>query len=1289
MNTDTSRPAPSRRRPLERRTRAARRAAAGLALGAVIAGDAGMASAALAPQSPGFAPVEARHLQDAAGEWLGLAPGAVVANNQIVQINLKVNANSSDGSRRELPTSARVTLTNGVFPASTSAIPGVRVAEDRKTADVDFGRVPGGGARQLALDVMAYGDAGSELSAVVTPNVAAPIRLPALRVNAVSSAGLTLAGGGYHWGMAKGTRDESVDTHVGLSVPSNGAPLAPRMSFELSAEGPEGDEFELLRPDPADPVLFTGHGPFPHGLPARPAVKVVKDEKARVFRVTVDGLTPPETEKGGPAGQAAGTGSEGVRWLSAFRLRFKYANADRRAEKRDKEYEVRLTAKNVEFRTAAGDPVAETSHGNATTTHRGTSSPGTVGVQYLPLSVPELVPDERNAALTMRKGSGWLEAQPGDQAIVVAKSGLNRHTTPQTAGQRTAVTMYLPIDTGYTRFAGDKIGVMRSGSPIAFYERRNLPPFIKWSTDPVTSYTADLSALRYTSGGAMPDNATVVALENPPEAYRSVTNPAPDPHLRVDNLYVPVEFTADRLNRDFDGRVLLPVGFQIGSGAGAARADGEFRRPSVTGVTASLTAPVGRHPEVTGRTYTLDIVNLSPFHTASTVTSSKERLNAGESADIELGDGAVSRHPSLAPNRNDPHRLKGTAVFPATLEVDRSSLPQGAELRTAEDGTTSLSYEVQAKANTPAVTKVRVKAKTNGAVAHIRHTTQNVSAFVNQKLDSMSASSSLELPLAGVNATVLEKRPFAESMAFDGENAWVIEERNQTAGTADRVAVVDILPYNGDQNGTRFSGTALSTKPVTAGPGVRVLYTDADPATLERDPAAESNAGRSLDSPASHWKDDVPPSGYTGVLLLAEGQKSGSALTASIPFKAAGNLPGDRYDNTAWARSGTGGVNTELKMIRSAQAVSPKEAAVLQIHKRPAEGAQPRAGQEIAYEIVVRNGGTTPATDVSVTDHGGGGIDPASIRIEGADAASPARLEIGTLAAGETRTLQATALILPGHEGKEASNRVTVENPRHPAAPDPASCTPNLTAESDTDGCDVSTLPVPTAARLHIDKSVTASGPHTPGHEAEFTVRVRNSGQTSAENVTVTEHGGENLDPATIAWGAAPEGTTVTGERWLIPSLKAGETKEIRVRARTRVPNGAGTSETAARNRVSVDSPSVPRPNGDDPATRTCTPNADLDSDGDACDEESIPLAAPALAVTPPSPQATATGPLPPNEPDEPTPLLLSTGHAGAAGGAAPGGLIGAAVSAAVLAAMAGALAVIRPFRMKSERTDS
>lgn len=1287
MNTDHSRPVRSRR-AADRRSTAARRAAAGLALGAVIAGDAGLASAALAPPSPALTPFEGRHLQDASAEWLGIAPGAVVANHQTVQINLKINANSSDGASRELPTSARVTLSNGVFPASASGIPGVRVAADRRSADVDFGRVQGGGARQLALDVQAYGAGGSELSAVVTPNVASPIRLSALRVNAVSSAGLSLAGGGYHWGMAKGTRDESVDTHVGLSVPWNGAPLAPSMRFEQSAEGPEGNEFELLRPDPSEPVLFTGHGPFPHGLPARPAVKVVKDEAARVFRVTVDGLTPPETE-GRASGQSAGSASDAVRWLSAFRLRFNYANADRRAEKRDKEYEVRLTAKNVEFRTEAGEPLAETSLGNATTTHRGTSSPGTVGVQYLPLSVPELVPDERNAALTMRKGSGWLEAQPGDQAIVVAKSGLNRHTTPQTAGQRTAVTMYLPIDTGYTRFAGDKIGVMRSGSPITFYDRRNLPPFIKWSTDPVSSYTADLSALRYTSGGSMPDNATVVALDNPPEAYRSVSNPAPDPHLRVDNLYVPVEFTAERLNREFDGRVLLPVGFQIGSGAGAARADGAFRKPSVRDVTAALTAPVSRHPEITGRTYTLDVVNLSPFHTESTVTSSAERLNAGETASIKLGDGAVSRHPSLAPHRNEPHRLKGTAVFPATLEVDRASLPHGAELHTAEDGTSWLSYEVQAKANEPAVTTVRVKARTNGAVAHIRHTTQNISSFVNEKLDSMTARSSLELPLTGVNATVLEKRPFAESMAFDGENAWIIEERNQTASTADRVAVVDILPYNGDQNGTRFSGTSVSTKPVTAGPGVKVFYTDADPSTLERDPAAESNAGRGLDRPASHWTEVMPAKGYTGVLLLAEGQTSGSSLNALIPFKASGNLPGDRYDNTAWARSGTGGVNTELKMIRSAHAVSPQEAAVLQIHKRPAEGVQPRAGEQIAYEIVVRNGGATPAADVSVTDHGGAGIDPASVRIEGSDPASPGRLEIGTLAAGESRTLKATARILPGHEGKEASNRVTVDNPRHPAAPDPAACTPNLSAESDTDGCDVSTLHVPTAARLHVDKAVTSPGPHAPGREAEFILRVRNSGQTDAENVSVTEHGGQNIEPGSIVWASAPDGSSTSGDRWLIPRLKAGETREIRVKARIGTPRGSAPGETAALNRVSVEAPSVPRPSDEDPARRSCTPNADLESDTDACDEESVPLTSPALAVIPSAPPAPASAPLPPNEPDEPTPLLLSTGHAGAAGKPTPGSLIGAAAGALVLAAMAGALAVIRPFRSGREHGSS
>jgi uncharacterized repeat protein (TIGR01451 family) len=173
-------------------------------------------------------------------------------------------------------------------------------------------------------------------------------------------------------------------------------------------------------------------------------------------------------------------------------------------------------------------------------------------------------------------------------------------------------------------------------------------------------------------------------------------------------------------------------------------------------------------------------------------------------------------------------------------------------------------------------------------------------------------------------------------------------------------------------------------------------------------------------------------------------------------------------------------------------------------------------GVPISYQIVVTNPGSGPATGVVLTDV----FDPG---LEHDSKANPVRLEIGELAAGESKSV--TLTLTPRQEGRLV-NRVT------------ATADGNLSAQAEHPV-------VVQRAQLAIDK--TGPAKRYQNRPAEWNIRVLNPGEVALNNVVVRDQ----LAPELTFVSATEGGTFSNGEViWKIGTLEPRGQRVLQVTTR-------------------------------------------------------------------------------------------------------------------------------------------
>ncbi len=189
-------------------------------------------------------------------------------------------------------------------------------------------------------------------------------------------------------------------------------------------------------------------------------------------------------------------------------------------------------------------------------------------------------------------------------------------------------------------------------------------------------------------------------------------------------------------------------------------------------------------------------------------------------------------------------------------------------------------------------------------------------------------------------------------------------------------------------------------------------------------------------------------------------------------------------------------------------------------------------GAPIRYQITVTNPGNGPATNVMLTDSFDAGLQHSS-------GANPVRLELGTLAPGETRPV---TLDLVATQTGTLVNRVT------------ATADGGLTAQAQH--------PV-TVQQPRMDMTKTGPPFRFAGGQVEWTITVTNSGEVPLTNVVVRDQ-----LPREVTFVSASTGGQVGGGQvvWNVGTVPAREQRTVTVTARADqiAPRAVNVAEASA-----------------------------------------------------------------------------------------------------------------------------
>ncbi|NIG56427.1 gliding motility-associated C-terminal domain-containing protein [Chitinophaga sp. Cy-1792] len=299
---------------------------------------------------------------------------------------------------------------------------------------------------------------------------------------------------------------------------------------------------------------------------------------------------------------------------------------------------------------------------------------------------------------------------------------------------------------------------------------------------------------------------------------------------------------------------------------------------------------------------------------------------------------------------------------------------------------------------------------------------------------------------------------------------------------------------------------------------------------------------------------------------LANGQSATLTITATVQ-------PSGNYNNTATIK-GNEKDKTPGDDASSIVPPVPVPVADLSIIKTISNNV-PGTGDLVSFKVVVKNNGPSTATNVSVTDVMQSGFTYQQSDVDkGSFTSSNGIWTIGTLAAGETATLQVDAWV---NTTGIYINTATVKGTEKD---------PDLTNNSQ----EVKITPDP-IADLHVSKTVSNMAP-PHGSDVTFTVVAGNDGPSDATGVTVTDILPQGYDhpKATTSTGSYDPATGI----WTIGNMAKGATATMTITVtvnktgpytNTAVIKGNETDRNTANNTASVTPVPVPLHTNDDAAS--------------------------------------------------------------------------------------------------------
>ncbi len=343
---------------------------------------------------------------------------------------------------------------------------------------------------------------------------------------------------------------------------------------------------------------------------------------------------------------------------------------------------------------------------------------------------------------------------------------------------------------------------------------------------------------------------------------------------------------------------------------------------------------------------------------------------------------------------------------------------------------------------------------------------------------------------------------------------------------------------------------------ITPGPGEAIVYT-----------ITVKNNGP--DTATNVVVDDDLPNGLTYVSDNSNGaydRNSGNwnvgnlanGATATLQITATVN-PGTESTAIANFAEIIGVEQTDLNSSnnQSTALIAVRPAADLVVNKQ-VNNSTPNPGDIITYTIIVTNNGPDPATNVVIADNFPAGITYVSDNSNGAYNRSNGNWNIGTLANGETASLEISVRVNEDISGTAIANIAQV------FAVDQSDPNPSNNQNNQQSALVSVQNPTadPSSANLVVSKTVDNPNPN-PGEAIAYTITVTNTGPNNATGIVLDDDLPAGL---TYLFDNSGGAYNFANGNWNVGSLNDGETATLRINARV----NPGTERTTISNLVEI-----------------------------------------------------------------------------------------------------------------------
>ncbi|MDO4283647.1 MAG: SdrD B-like domain-containing protein, partial [Clostridia bacterium] len=247
-----------------------------------------------------------------------------------------------------------------------------------------------------------------------------------------------------------------------------------------------------------------------------------------------------------------------------------------------------------------------------------------------------------------------------------------------------------------------------------------------------------------------------------------------------------------------------------------------------------------------------------------------------------------------------------TDILPAGLSyVEGSANKEPKSIERNEDGTTTIVWEYQNWQinHAPDVAQITYKAEIDASLennASIESSVIIETAKDTSRIASRTSTYGIIISnLAGLQIKKTTETPVVE---VNSDLKFNLNMNNSSDNELKNVKVLDILPYNGDENTSKYHGS-YTVKSVEVDNGTEIYYTTLSPEELETKGGLTKDANGRLNPASANLGNNVwikatngeVAENTTGVILVRSNLLAHSSMKLDYTLSAKGNEPEDQY----------------------------------------------------------------------------------------------------------------------------------------------------------------------------------------------------------------------------------------------------------------------------------------------------------------------------------------------------------------------------------------------------------